>query len=156
MLLSNAAVPPAVGDRLPVLREVFVKEDDDSKPGEPVDDAAEASSRLVHHQLDVQQYQMSACAPDGPKSLPEVGRFVHLAAFSALGQDPAQGLPHVRASIRYHHSVVCLVSRLSHHACPSGPSISGPFGPVCGASGDFMLTLMNTYVGHRRTKEAAR
>ena len=66
MLLTDASISPAVSDRLSVLREVFVQEDDDSKPGEPVDDAAEAGGRLVHYQLYVQQYQTSPGGPNGP------------------------------------------------------------------------------------------
>ena len=119
MLLTDAAVSPTVGDRLPVLRQVFIQEDDDSQPGEPIDDAAEACGRLVHHQLNVQQHQTSACAPNGSKGVPEVGGFVYPMIVAGLGQNPAQRLPHVRAPIRYHDSVACLSSSLSEHAFPS-------------------------------------
>lgn len=105
MLLADAAVSPTISDSLPVLREVFVQEDDDSEPWEPIDDTAEAGCRLVHHQLYVQQYQTSPGAPDGAKGVPEVRGFIYPMIVTSLGQDPAQRLPHVRAPIRYHDSV---------------------------------------------------
>lgn len=77
MLLTDAAVSPTVRDSLPVLRKIFVQEDDDSEPREPVNDAAKAPGRLVHRQLNVQQHQPSPRTPNGPKRVAEIGGFVH-------------------------------------------------------------------------------
>jgi hypothetical protein len=37
---------------------------------------------------------------------------------TGLSQNPAQRLPHVRATIRYHDRVVCLSLSPSEHALP--------------------------------------
>lgn len=146
--LGDAVVAPAVGDRAPVPGEVFVEEDDDAQPGELLGDLAQALGGLVHDKLDVEEDDRRGGLADDAERLAQGAGLADDGRAATLLENAPQRLPEVGAAVGDDGCQECGASAgLCLHSIPSVPRIAGPFGPVCGAPGDFKLGAMGRSVG---------
>lgn len=153
---GDAVVAPAVGDRAPVSGEVFVEENDDPQRWKLLGDLAEALSGLVHDELDVEEDDRRGDLANDAERLAQGAGLANDGRAAALLDDAPQRLPEVGAAVGDDCCQECGTSAgLCLHSIPSVPRMAGPFGPVCGAPGDFKLGAMKRYVGRYRTRRRA-
>jgi hypothetical protein len=101
-LFRDTSVPPAIGDRRPVLRQIVVQEDDDCHGGELISDTPEPAGRLTHHQLYVEQDEPRTRPPDETQGVPQRSGLAGDCGPMTLIEHTAESLTEVGAAVRYH------------------------------------------------------